>query len=174
MASSKFKISYKFILSIITCICTTACSSDNSETHSTDNSLVGSKWTVTNWDYGLGDDWISIADETYNLYFYSSTEGLLYYGQKEFDSDFGSSSERIVTHFTYNVSGNNVILNYITEPIFDSFTTFQIQGETISSLYNGFEFAKDRMNASDNTWLATLHGTTGTCKWYHNLRIRYG
>lgn len=170
MASSKFKISYKFILSIITCICTTACSSDNSETHSTDNSLVGSKWTVTNWDYGLGDDWISIADETCNLYFYSSTEGVLYYGQKEFDSDFGSSSERIVTHFTYNVSGNNVILNYITEPIFDSFTTFQIQGETISSLYNDFEFAKDRMNASDNTWLATLHGTTGTCKWYHNLK----
>ena len=45
--------------------------------------LVGTKWTTTNWDYAIGDDWASTFDETYNIYFYSQTEGIFYYSRKD-------------------------------------------------------------------------------------------
>lgn len=129
--------------------------------------MVGTKWTSTNWDYGIGDDWVSTLEETYNFYFYSSTEGLMYYGRKDNDSDFGSSSERSVAHFTYNVEGSDIELDYITEPLFSGFTHLQVDGDVLSA--NGIEFAKGMADANDNSWLATLHGTTGECKWYHSL-----
>lgn len=130
--------------------------------------MVGTKWTATNFDYGVGDDWVGTLDETYNLYFYSATEGLLYYGRKDNDSDFGSSSERLVAHFTYNVSGGEIALDYITEPLFSGFSRLVLSGNTIT--VNGFEFTRGSADANDNAWLATLHGTTGECRWYHNLK----
>ena len=130
--------------------------------------VANTKWTARNADYGIGDDWVSTLDETYNFYFYSTTEGLFYYGRKDNDSDFGSSSERTVAHFSYNVNGNMIELEYITEPLFSGFDRLTLNGNTLS--VSGFEFTKDALDASDNSWLSTLHGTTGDCKWYHNLK----
>ena len=130
--------------------------------------VANTKWTARNADYGIGDDWVSTLDETYNFYFYSTTEGLFYYGRKDNDSDFGSSSERTVAHFSYNVNGNLIELEYITEPLFSGFDRLTLNGNTLS--VSGFEFTKDALDASDNSWLSTLHGTTGDCKWYHNLK----
>lgn len=130
--------------------------------------MVGSKWEMTNWDYGMGDDWVSTLDETYAFYFYSSTEGLFYYGRKDNDSDFGASSDRSVAHFTYNVSGEKITLDYITDPVFDGFNMLELHGNTLS--VSGFEFTRAEMEASDKNWAASLQGTTGACKWYYNLK----
>lgn len=129
--------------------------------------VAETKWILKNWDFSVGDDYIGTIDETYNLYFYSSTEGLLYYGRKDLDSDMGSSSERSVAFFTYNVSGNKIKLEYLTDEIFTGFNILELNGDKIS--VDGFDFQKDVLSNSDQAWLSTLHGVTGDCKWYYNM-----
>lgn len=128
--------------------------------------LVGTKWTTKNQDYGVGDDWVTTYDETYNIYFYSDTEGIFYYSCKEYDSDFGSSLSRNVAHFTYNVDGSVVNLDYINNPMKFS-SSLNLSGKTISM--NGINFTKGTIESSDKTWLNTLQGTTGDCKWHYDL-----
>lgn len=156
------------LIGMLLCAVIVSCGDSGDDTNSRGNGwLLGSKWTTTNWDYGVGDDWASVIDETYNIFFYSPTEGMIYYGRKDYDSDFGSSGSRLVAHFNYSVSGNKIELSYITSPMY-GFTEIEIQGETLVA--NGFEFTKGGIASSDNEWLATLHGSTGMCRWYHDLR----
>lgn len=146
-----------------------SCGDDDVESggvNSQNKRLAGTKWTTTNWDYGVGDDWAGIFDETYNIYFYSQTEGVFYYGRKDLDSDFGSSSSRSVAHFTYNVEGSVVKLDYVNNPMHFS-STLNFAGNTISM--NGISFNKGTIGSSDNSWLNTLQGTTGYCKWFYDL-----
>lgn len=131
--------------------------------------LVGSKWTLKNWDYSIGDDYIGIHDYTINMYFYSNTEGLVYYGKKDNYSDTGSSSYRAVAHFNFNVSGDNIKLEYTTNKIPEaSFPSLTIKGDYI--ITDGFEFQRNNISQDDYAWLATLHGNTGECVWYHDLQ----
>lgn len=86
-----------------------SCSGDddangNSGFNPENEKMVGTKWTFTNQDYGIGDDYVSTLEQTYIIYFYSNTEGLTYSGRKDFDTDLGSSSKRSVAYFNYNVS----------------------------------------------------------------------
>ena len=160
-------------LAIISTLCMISCSdSDNINTNVSNNpenqQMVGTKWIATNWDYGIGDDWVSTMDETVCFYFYSSTEGLIYYGEKLFDSDFGSSNNRYVAFFTFNVNGNQIKLDYITEPLLSNFTALTLNYNTLSA--NGYKFSKENINTNDSNWLTSLHGTTGACQWYYNLR----
>ena len=134
--------------------------------NSGDKSLVGTKWTTTNWDFSVGDDWASAFDETYNIYFYSQTEGVLYYGRKDLDSDFGSSSSRCVAHFTYEVEDGVAILYYINNPR-QFLSSLNIGKKTISM--NGMNFNKGTIDSSDKSWLNSLTGETGDCKWYYDL-----
>lgn len=115
------------LIGILLCIFFISCGENNDDPSLVNGKLVGSKWTTTNWDYGIGDDWASTIDETYNLFFYSSTEGLIYYGRKDYDSDFGASSSRTVGHFNYRIDGNKIELSYITSPI-SGFYEFELQG----------------------------------------------
>ena len=139
----------------------------NGEVNSQNKLLDGTKWSTTNWDYSIGDDWAGTLDETYNIYFYSQTEGAFYYGRKDLDSDFGSSSSRSVAHFTYNVDGNIVRLDYINNPMNFS-NTLNLAGNKISM--NGISFNKGTISSSDKDWLNTLQGRTGSCKWSYDLR----
>lgn len=165
---TKFIGFFMFALSFA-CFCSCGSGEDVTDDSNSENEKVaGTKWTMKNWDYGVGDDWVSTLDETYTLYFYSSTEGLIYYGRKDNDSDFGSSIDRVVAHFEYEVSGNEISLEYITDKMFSGFTLLMLKGNSISS--DGFEFEKGVISSSDKEWLATLHGITGNCKWYHNLK----
>lgn len=149
-----------------------SCSSDddangNSGFNPENEKMVGTKWTFTNQDYDIGDDYVSTLEQTYIIYFYSNTEGLVYYGRKDFDTDMGSSSDRAASHFNYNVNGNKIELDYITDPIISA-SELIINGDVISA--QGMDYVKDYQNSSDKSWLETLHGTTGECKWYHGLR----
>lgn len=163
---------YFFFMLAAMSICLTSCGDDDdSDNPNAENErLVGTKWTTTSWDYGVGDDWVTIADETYNIYFHSLTEGFVYHGRKEYDSDFGSSSDRLVAHFTYVVRGNEIECDFINyDDVFKGYGWFRIQGNTLVNT-PGEVFTKGTINASDQAWIATLQGTTGMCKWYHNLK----
>ena len=128
--------------------------------------LVGTKWTLTNWDYSLGDDYIGLHDETYRFFFYSSTEGAFYYGKKDSYSDQGSSRKRVACHFKYSVSGNSVQLEYLTDKmLYNTYLTIEndilIAGE--------LEFSKGNISSTDTQWLNSVHGTTGSCSWYSDM-----
>lgn len=89
---------------LLVSIISISCSDDNRESQfAEDNNISGSKWTLINWDYSLGDDYIGLHDETYNFFFYSQTEGVFYYGKKDNYSDQGSSNMRVACHFNYEV-----------------------------------------------------------------------
>lgn len=153
-------LSFVFLLS---------CSSDNEQTTptQTSSSLSGTKWTAKNWDFSIGDDWVSTHDETFVIYFTSSTEGMAYYGRKDMYSDLGNTSSRHATFFTYDFVNNNIEVNFINgESITD-------RGWVIKDgvLYiNGTEFSKNAISSSDQDWLSSLCGTTGDCRWYSNLK----
>ncbi len=131
------------------------------------SSLNGTKWTTANWDYGIGDDWVSTMDEVYNIYFFSDTEGVFYYQRKDWYSDDGTSRYREANHFTYSVNGNKISLQYITDPMTVKVYSLTINENTIS--HYGFEYIKGVINSSDYSWLGTIKGTTGACRWYSNM-----
>lgn len=129
--------------------------------------LTGTKWTDKNWDLTYGDDWATMTNEIINIYFYSDTEGVLYYGRKDLDTDFGSSNYWIASHFTYGFEGDVVSLTYINNPLkFTSILVLKGKGITM----NGVPLTKGQIDSSDKSWINTMQGKTGDCKWYHDLK----
>lgn len=150
---------------------TVSCSNTSEEENSGNNqnkAFVGSKWTLTDWDYSIGDDYIGLHNYTINIFFYSDTEGLIYYGNKDNYSDIGSSTYRAVAFFNYNATDDKIEIDYITERIKEAnFTYFTIEGDQIVA--KGYHFLKNKISSDDKSWLATLHGKTGECTWYNDL-----
>lgn len=142
---------------------------EDSNTNPQNQILVGSKWIYEDWDYSIGDDYIGTHDYAINIYFYSDSEGLIYRGQKDNYSDVEGSNYRAVAYFNFNLSGNKIKIAYITDAISDAdFSSFVISGNKI--LADGIEFQKKSLSSDDYDWLATLHGRTGECFWYHDLQ----
>ncbi len=154
-------------------VCFSSCSDDDDGNALSGNGLTGignlegTKWTTENWDIDFGDDWISTMDEVTYIYFYNSTEGLVYYYRKDSYSDDGTSYDSNIAHFTYTVNGNEITLNYITDPVYNVYY-LTIDGSVLTS--NGTTFSKGTIDYSDTKRINTTHGTTGECKWYHNLK----
>lgn len=156
-----------FMWSLLLLSVTLSCSDDSGETVVKENGkLVGSKWTLKNWDYSLGDDYIGIHGETFNFYFYSQTEGTFYYGRKDNYSDQGSSRQTVACHFTYEVEGDDIFLNYITDKYLST-TRLKLKGGSIYA--DKLEFAKESISYNDYQWLNTVHGQTGSCSWYSDM-----
>lgn len=131
--------------------------------------LAGTMWTLTDWDHSIGDDYIGIHNYTIDIYFYSYTEGLVYYGKKDYYTDTEGSSYRAVAHFNFNVDGGYIDIDYITPEIPEAyFKDFTLMGDRILS--DGFEFHKEDISPDNNSWLNSLHGKTGECFWYHDLQ----
>lgn len=128
--------------------------------------LVNTKWTTSNWDFSIGDDWVGTHSEVYHIFFYSSTEGCLYYGKKDKYSDVGASSKRHLGFFTYKMTGNKVELTYITEE--SGWNTLYLTDNNTLSV-EGYDFMKGTIDRSDVEWLSTVRGKTGSCTWYSNL-----
>lgn len=160
------------VLALAVCMGLSSCGNDKTDNggdpYNPENSKVaGTKWTLTNHDYDAGDDWVSTHDETYKIYFYSQTEGVFYYKSKYTASDTGTSRSEYVLHFTYNVRGGKVELDYINNPT--SFSNMlEFSGDRIS--YVGMVFSKETIDSSDKIWLNTLRGATGSCRWYDDLK----
>lgn len=156
-----------FLSGLLLTLLTLSCGEDTVDSGFEQNSkLVGSKWTLTTWDYSLGDDYVGLHDETYNFFFYSQTEGAFYYGRKDNYSDQGSSNQRIVCHFTYVVNGDEILLEYITDKYLRT-TKLRLNGNIL--LADQLEFAKESISYTDTQWLNTVHGTTGSCSWYSDM-----
>lgn len=163
----KLTLLFGLLLTLVTLSCSKDDGGQNSGGNLEQNSkLVGSKWTLTDWDYSVGDDYIGLHDETYNFFFYSQTEGAFYYGRKDDYSDQGSSKQRVASHFTYIVDGNDILLEYITDKFLNT-TRLQLNDDIL--LADQLEFAKESISYTDYQWLNTVHGTTGSCSWYSDM-----
>lgn len=155
------RLLYWAIGGILVCSIIIACDAKDDILKSNNGSLAGTKWIGSNMDYLIGDDWITLYDESMIWYFYSDTKGMLYYVQKKNDSDDGYSSSRKSAFFSYEVSGSDIELTYITPPIWGSgFETMPINDLK--------EFDKKTMSSSDYSFISSLSGTTGECEWYMN------
>ena len=153
-----------WVIEILTCAMIVACGGTKDDTLKSNNgNLAGTKWIGSDNDYLIGDDWITLYDESVVWYFYSDTEGMLYYYQKKNDSDDGYSSSRESAFFSYEVSGSDIELTYITPPIWgNGFENMPIDDLT--------EFDKKMMSSSDYSFISSLSGTTGECRWYMNMQ----
>ncbi len=148
-----------------------SCSSDGLGNDDMDISqneeLLGTRWDLKTWDYSLGDEYVGIHDETYTVYFYSQTNGILYYGRKDQYSDQGTMTTRAVAHFKYSVNGNDVELDYITDKILPIYE-FEIDGDILVS--EGLEFFKGSISTTDREWISTMQGESGSCMWYSDIQ----
>lgn len=160
------KKSFGFFLGILLLLF--SCNNDDGDTIlDKKQGLMGTKWTTTNWDYSLGDDYIGIHNEMYHLFFHSTHEGVLYYGRKDNYSDQGSSSNRSVCHFKYNIKGDKVLLEYITDEII-AVNQLLLKGNTLTA--NNLKFGKKQtITSEDSQWLNTIRGTSGMCFWYSDM-----
>ena len=158
------------LLSIWTCIGFYSCKddSDDSDINSMNNILSGTKWTTQNWDYDVADDmsWGYYFSEVYNLYFYSDSEGCAYYSRKTNDSDNGKSRDTRVCFFTYDVLNDKVLLSPINEEFPEFIYCYNLDNGNFSDV----NMKKGTINSDDRTWINSISGTTGSCKWYHNMK----
>lgn len=140
---------------------------DDSEFNTMNKVLSGTKWTTQNWDYDVADDmsWGYYFSEVYNLYFYSDSEGCAYYSRKSNDSDYGKSRETRVCFFTYNVEGDRVILSPINEECPNFSHCYNLNNGNLSNE----DMKKSNVDSDDIDWINSISGTTGGCKWYHNM-----
>ena len=168
MKHKKVKLFHLLILLIgIVFIC--SCSSDSSDDiDNTPSSLIkGTKWTTTDWDFSVGDDWASIYDERFDVYFYSDNMGIFYQGTKIYDSDFGLSRDQFVSFFTYKVDGKRIMVEDVIYGMDFGIYYFEINGNELVA--NHLTYNKGKIDSSDLSWINSLHGTTGECQWYYNM-----
>ena len=110
----------KYYICILLALVFCACANDDNnsdEEHipSANLELKGKKWEWNSIDMSFGDDWAGLHHYIMRVYFHSANEGILYTSTKDDYSDIGASTDRRTTHFRYELSGNNIILDYITD-----------------------------------------------------------
>lgn len=148
-------------------LCFTSCGGEDLIGEQENSELLGTKWTLTNWDYSLGEDYIGLHDETYEFFFHSSNQGFFYYGRKDYYTNQGNDNQRAVCHFKYSINEDVVLLDYITEEILNiRFLNINNNVLTCGKL----EFKKETISNTDWQWIKTICGTTGSCNWYSNLK----
>lgn len=99
------------ILLIFSILTTTfvSCSSDTNEEGGTAefiNELKANKWISRDASYGIGKNdhaWVDI--ESTCLYFTSNSDGVVYWIQKDYDTDLGNSIHNDYDDFTYSITG---------------------------------------------------------------------
>lgn len=163
-----------FLLTIHVGLAFSSCSSsDGDEKNGEENvnpqnkAFVGTKWVVNDVDWSFGDDWAGSTRWTVQVYFYSQTEGLVYVSDYSNYSDVGSSTSRMAAYFIYEVEDGGISLDYITDEFRNMPSYLNIENGEL--LYNSTVLTKEYITSSDKTWLNTICGTTGECKWYHDI-----
>ena len=89
------------------------CSSDDSGEQSSSkivNILKERKWISRDVSFGFGNNDHSWVDVEYTtLYFTTDNEGVVYWHQKDYDTDLGDSNNFNYNTFSYTVSGNKIV-----------------------------------------------------------------
>lgn len=164
----------KFYVFILLAFLLSACGSNEVENVEEENypsanlKLKGKKWMWNSENISIGDDWIGVNKYITKVYFHSANEGVLYTSTKDDYSDIGASTDCRATHFKYELSGNNIILDYITDNGPYDVTTLGYDGEYL--LWEETKSQKQEIISNDDyNWIKTLCGNTGDCKWYHDM-----
>lgn len=134
--------------------------------------LEGTKWTTRSFDFDIADDgsWAYMFTDITSIYFYSNTEGAYYYSRKTDDSDTGHQRDTQVCFFTYKVdqSGSMVLLDPLTYECIGFPSSLKLSDGNI--LFGNEAMTKGNISVSDMTWINEITGTTGSCKWYDDMK----
>lgn len=119
--------------------------------------LKANKWISRDASMGEGDDdhvWVDLESTT--LYFLSDNAGVIYWLQKDYDSDLGNSRNYDYEPFTYAVDGNNVIVRT------DSYTSnLTFAGGYLSD--NSGVYVASPISSGDYDLLKKISPKTGKC-----------
>lgn len=148
------------LLAFIGITITSCSSSDNEEGSSNEirNILQNNKWICRDASYGIGNNdhaWVDL--ETTTLYFTSDYHGILYWTQKDYDTDLGNSRTNDYEEFDYAVNGKRVTI--FSEKSGTSELIYS--GEYLS--YNGGIYTKVPMSSGDYELLRKIAPETGNC-----------
>lgn len=121
--------------------------------------LKSNKWYCdTDFSYDVGDDEHIWADlESTTLYFTSDKNGVLYWIQKDYDSELGNNRTTDYTYFTYKISGNNVILEY------EDGSTYTYKYKNNRLVHNKTDFYQSPLNYGDKDLIKRISPQTGSC-----------
>lgn len=150
---------WSFIIIIAELISMTSCSSDT-ESDNVDKitkTLMSNKWTYRDVWAGTGDDdhaWVD--EETTTLYFITENSGIVYWIQRDHDTDLGNSTTKDYYTFTYSVSGNTVFIE-------DEFSSSNLTFCGSYLVNDDFLYEAAPMNSSDYELIKSLGPVTGKC-----------
>lgn len=174
MTKKIYLMSLLFILLALP-LALTSCGDDNDlenndtydqEDLSVNEKLLNTKWTSENFDFDIADDfsWAYSFTEITNIYFYSLSEGVLYYSRKNKDTITGRSRDTFFVYFKYLIEGEVINIDAITTDYFGLPASFSYKNNKLS--LNGIEFMKGEMTSGDKKGIYEKTGTTGKCQWY--------
>lgn len=164
----------KVFILLYVAITVIACSgSDTNETSVNPENLpyVGTKWSTTSIDWNLGDDWITITQYITEIYFYSSSEGVIYIHSREYDTDFGSKYTRVASFFNYHIDNNCISFDYITDEFNGAPHLINLEAGNV--MLDTYSLLKSSISSNEKQWLASISGVTGDCKWYYDYVSLY-
>lgn len=119
--------------------------------------LKANKWISRDASMGEGNNdhvWVDLESTT--LYFTSDDAGVIYWVQKDYDSDLGNSHSYDYAPFTYTVEGNKVVVK--TETYTSIFT---LLGSYLSNNSGAYEASP--MSSGDYELLKKISPKTGKC-----------
>lgn len=145
--------------------------SGNETTDNPENRVLeGTKWTDRSFDFDIADDlsWGYAFSDVTNIYFYSNSIGVFYYSRKTLDSDTGKSRDTQVCFFTYSVKNSTVELEPFTAELPEFSSRLTLRNNKI--VLGDTEMSKSTVSGQDQAWIDEISGTTGSCKWYYDMK----
>ena len=119
--------------------------------------LQANKWIMRDASYGEGDKdhmWVDVEHTT--LYFTSDAEGVVYWVQRDYDTDLGNHKTYDYQNFSYKISGKDVILNTETDINYLTYSgDYLVEGSSI--------YEKATMGSGDYEILQKIAPKTGNC-----------
>lgn len=145
------------ILNITFASCSSESNEEGSNTSETINTLRANKWISRDVSTGEGNDdhiWVDVESTT--LYFTSDDAGVVYWIQKDYDSDLGNNRTYDYEPFTYSVDGNKVIVKTETNT-----NTLTLLGNYLS--YDDNIYEATPISSGDYELLNKISPKTGKC-----------
>ena len=149
------------LFSVLLNITFASCGSNDSEDGGNFSELIttlkANKWISRDASYGIGNNdhaWVDI--ESTCLYFTSDNGGVIYWTQKDYDTDLGNSRNYDYEDFTYSVSGNKVVIST------ESSTSELIYANGYLT-FNGGAYEKTAMSSGDYELLRNISPKSGNC-----------
>lgn len=145
------------ILNITFASCSGESNEEGSKSSETISTLRANKWISRDVSTGEGDDdhiWVDVESTT--LYFTSDDAGVVYWIQKDYDSDLGNNRTYDYEPFTYTVDGNKVIVKTETDT-----NTLTLLGNYLSD--DDYIYEATPISSGDYELLNKISPKTGKC-----------